>query len=588
MSGEDLAPSGGRAADRAREITPDRWLETATWGYLALPVALFLIGWVRWPLAVVAVAGLGVAVVRAASQRFESPVGDRPRLIPARLIPARLRPARLIPARLILREGAILGVTATAVGGVLALNGTGGFGYQSWDWLKHTAILRDLIDAPWPVVYEVGGERVGLVYYLAWYLPAALAGKLFGWVAAHLAQIAWTTIGGVLCVGWLRGLSGARWWLALLVFVLFSGLDLIGAAVHPPRPGAPPMWTSFDLEWWAIWWAYESNVSHLAYAPHQAVGGWLITSLLLHARRRSRPPAPLVPLVAIGLIWSPFAVLGGLVFLGVDGLLLRRDPVHVDPEHVDPVRVDPEHLEPVRVDPVRVEPVRVDPVRVVRDLATTANLAALPALVIVVAYLAAHFAPPVALEAYRPATIAGGPAWTFERASWPAFLGGGIVFAITEFLALAAALWWALRTDRQRRREVLAAACVLLALPWVSYGYYNDLSLRASLPALFVLQVALLGALARWRERSRAAIATLLVLALAGAVFPANQLRLRALQVWQRRDLVEIPSRALAPDLFEQQRTAPEGLFFVGQYVGSVEAPFFRWLAAPAEPIATD
>jgi hypothetical protein len=531
------APAEAPVASRATE--PDRragpgcdaaWLAAATWGYLALPLVVFLIAWVRWPLALVALAGLAVALARAMPRR---PPADRERPRPP-------------SARVLLRESAIL----TAVGAVIALNGTGGFGIQTWDWLKHTAILRDLIDAPWPVVHQVGEERVALVYYLAWYLPPALVGKLLGWVPAHAAQLAWTVAGAWLCVGWLRRLGAARWWLALLVFVLFSGLDALGALLLPRFPGAPPIQADFDLEWWARWWAYESNVSHLAYAPHQALGGWLFTSLLLEGRRRAGRtlPFPLLPLLAVGLLWSPFAVLGALAFLGVESALRR------------------------------------DPARLLRDLVATTNLAAAPPLLLVVAYFAARLAPPVVLDGYRPETVLGSLAWTVERGPLPSVLGTAAWFLLVEVLALAVAAWWALRGDREQRRGLVAAACVLVALPWVSYGFYNDLAIRASLPALFVLQVALLAALARWRDRRRAAAVTL-ALALLGALYPANQLRLRALAVWERRELILVPSRASTPDLFEQQLAAPEGFFFVGQYVGSAQAPFFRWLAAPTRPL---
>ncbi len=54
------------------------------------------------------------------------------------------------------------------------LSGIGGIGFQHYDWNKHNAILSDLVRESWPVGYTYYGRPVALVYYIAYYLPAAL------------------------------------------------------------------------------------------------------------------------------------------------------------------------------------------------------------------------------------------------------------------------------------------------------------------------------------------------------------------------------------------------------------------------------
>jgi hypothetical protein len=43
-------------------------------------------------------------------------------------------------------------------------------------WLKHNAVLEDLIEQPWPIVYQFEGRDVPLVYYVASFAVAARMG----------------------------------------------------------------------------------------------------------------------------------------------------------------------------------------------------------------------------------------------------------------------------------------------------------------------------------------------------------------------------------------------------------------------------
>ena len=70
--------------------------------------------------------------------------------------------------------------------------GAGGFGVGTYDWAnKHNLIFADLVRFSWPVVYHGEGtpsSGLMLVYYVGYYLPAALVGKVMGW---HAGNIAW-------------------------------------------------------------------------------------------------------------------------------------------------------------------------------------------------------------------------------------------------------------------------------------------------------------------------------------------------------------------------------------------------------------
>lgn len=107
----------------------------------------------------------------------------------------------------------------------------GGWGPLDSDWLKHNAILRDLITESWPVIYDVSGHKIMLTYYTAYQLPAAVVGKLLGWQAANHVLFAYTTIGFCLSALWVWVLTGGgRWWI-IMIFLAFSGMDFIGRII---------------------------------------------------------------------------------------------------------------------------------------------------------------------------------------------------------------------------------------------------------------------------------------------------------------------------------------------------------------------
>jgi hypothetical protein len=501
----------------------------ASLAYLGLPAAVFVAGWLRpaWALLLTASLVVGVAIWArrlCGVQGVDGPV---------------------------LPLGALVSGSSMVVG-VVALSGAGGFGVQTWDWNKHNAILKDLIEQPWPVTYATGESHVALVYYVAYYLPAALVGKTAGWSTANVALFAWSATGAVLAFLWLTVLSTASVWRCLGVFVFFSGLDMVGAAVWSTRWPSVVAWIrDFDVEWWAKHWNYSGNVTLLAYAPHQALGAWLLTGLTLDGLRRYPGRAPHVLAAALGLLWSPFATVGLLGIAVVDWAIAWRDRGGVG-----------------------------------ALLRGGADLAGLLVGLVLTAYFLSRY-PPVALPAayYPPPDRIEAAALAFVPARLPAteFGVAYAMFVTLEFLLLVALLAFAYR-DRSERRLLAVVTVTLLALPWFHYGFYNDLVMRASIPALFTLQVLAVRAAEVVPRRSALAGAIIALLAV-GAAYPANMLRMQVRFVVASRTLVRIPARPAVADLFQQQLAMRGSYFFVGQYVGGLNAPFFRLLARRPTPV---
>lgn len=96
-------------------------------------------------------------------------------------------------------------------------------------------------------------------------------------------------------------------------FILFSGNDWLGSYLNShelPKLGD-------HLEWWTIF-QYSSITSQLFWVPHQATIAWLGTILTIGALR-DQSFGRYFLVLTLGLLWSPFVVIGllpfGLLFL---------------------------------------------------------------------------------------------------------------------------------------------------------------------------------------------------------------------------------------------------------------------------------
>ena len=259
--------------------------------YLLLPAVLFSAGWLRLP---VAVLNIGMLLVFAWAQIRA--------LVQTRLGRGEFRA----------HWGVWLSVAVVLLGWVL-LSGVGGFGFQVKDYDASNALLRDLIFQPWPLTITLNGEPLKYVYYLAYFLPAAAVGKLLGWAAANYFLLAWTVVGVGLSFGWFAHFVNAPVrrgaWLAIF-FCFAGGLDFFGHLFFQN----PASSISAVTEWWAGYFQYSGNTTLFFWVPQQALPGWLMTGLVLSMFERLNDSRELGLIVALGLLWSPLAVIGLLPF----------------------------------------------------------------------------------------------------------------------------------------------------------------------------------------------------------------------------------------------------------------------------------
>lgn len=511
--------------------TPAHWLVTATLGYLALPLFLFGFGWLRLPWAI------GFALV----------VGGGLWLTLADFRQEALAQALRSWWQAVTWRG--VAVTLVIGLGLILISGVGGYGYQTGDWAKHEILLKDLVDYPWPVFYDYYGVTIGLVYYVAYYLPPALIGKLGGILLANQVLVVWTLAGLILSIFWFALLIKRSLVSGLSFFLLFSGLSSIGFLLRFYAPvnilaGAPDLntapWQTHPALWAAVW-QYSPHVRGLFWVPQHVLPGWLITALVLFVLETTTTRRSLLFLWALSALWSPFITIGLAPILLAD--LLPRPRSHFG-----------ERL---------------------RAYFSVANICGLVLFGLLALFYATKLTPitPVLNQGMR---IGLSLAELAPHDGWLRVLLSYVLFCLLEF-----GVYFVL--DRGNtvkgvptlRWTYWLVLLWLAGLPLLVLGQHNDLTMRASIPALFFVAVMVgrngfwLGQGGRWRTWLWA---TALVL---GALSPLYEVGYQLAKAYQRGALYAFelnPNRNLA-----EKYVLDAAL--MQQYASSVDTFFFQAMA---------
>ena len=426
-------------------------VEAFSLAYLALPNAIFLFGWIAWPLGPIAAGSLAIGVAWLLRREREStgfPLG-------------------------------VLWVPLLAIASLwVLLGGVGHFVFANSDWVVRDAVLLDLVRDSWPVAYRLDGIETLLRAPIGYFLPAALVGKVLGVRAAEFALLAWTVLGVSLVFAlMLRDrptLKAAL--IRIVVFIVFSGMDIVGTIAH-----YNPHAIGDHLEWWAFLFQYSSQTTQLFWVPNHALPGWIAIAWLLACDPRRLPTGPSILFVAFAPLWSPLTAIGIAPIVGV--AILHR--LVLDRTWTSFARL------------------------LARLLDLRVLVPAIACVVLIYPYLV--------LGSDKIASGSNADIrWVGED-----LLPRYVEFVLFEFVGFALLL-----VQRDRRDPLLwTAIIVLLALPFYRFGPYNDLAMRASIPALALLAIRL----GRWLSqpvaitkdpRSRVLA---LVLLLVGAVTPFNE-----------------------------------------------------------------
>lgn len=264
-------------------VQPCGALEFLALFYLCAPLLLFFAFFTKWWVAVPALATIVAVLTRL-----------RPRSSSARIF------AQSVDLRLLCRCAFIAAIFLWLCGYARP------FGH-TYDWLKHFAVINELAQHPWPPINETTGTF--LRYSLGYYLTPGLFTKAFESGGIEWIVFLQTWIGLVLLLSLLlQKIRPVRPLLFVLLFLLFSGLDLIGWLIHGSSPSLLA-----HKEWWAGGhnaFAYEGHATLFIWVPQHALAGMIGLALLLPSPIQRASSCYLGLLGAAVLLWSPFALVG--------------------------------------------------------------------------------------------------------------------------------------------------------------------------------------------------------------------------------------------------------------------------------------
>lgn len=257
--------------------------------YVLLPIALFFIGWCKWYVWVPGVAVIGYSLfgMFRESKCYDKLTWNRDTII---------------------RWVFIVAIIVCWV----ALSGVGRLVFQNTDHEVRNGIFELLVNRPWPVIDNIdyGGTSVprAHIYYIGFWLPAALFGKLFGVQAGYYFQVFWASLGIALMYYLVCMIRKKTDVWPLVLFIFFSGLDTIGCRLVGITDS---LWNNVSIEWWSDFFQYSSNTTQLFWVFNQSVPAW-ITFMLLYVQKNNRY---LILLASTMVLSSTFPLVGVVAFV---------------------------------------------------------------------------------------------------------------------------------------------------------------------------------------------------------------------------------------------------------------------------------
>ncbi|MBQ1739588.1 MAG: hypothetical protein II108_05045, partial [Clostridiales bacterium] len=269
--------------------------------YLALPVAIFFLGYLKLVFGLIFSVLLIAAVFLAVRDCSRNPDGNKLDLKSDISFPLSFIIASVIFA---------FAVTIT--------NGVGEYVWAPFDHAYRRAILNDLINYKWPIIYDPATQtnpevieilnlqnNQGFVYYFTYWLPAAVIGKIFGFTAGNITLIIWNALGIFLTlIGMCKYIRKASYG-TLFMFLCFSGLDVIPYLINEIHPYDGWTW----IEGWVPFVSFISNFNNLENVYNQVIPCYLIVTLILLSKNNRS----LGFIGGILFAYSPWATIGVLI-----------------------------------------------------------------------------------------------------------------------------------------------------------------------------------------------------------------------------------------------------------------------------------
>lgn len=266
----------------------EKWILAISYLYVLFPTALFFLGWVKPWIAV----PVCLLLVRSLKRALET---DADLCLPEWD-----------------RRNIVWGISILLIIAVwVFFSGIGNFVWQNTDHRARNALYEMLVTNEWPIVKSVvcedGIQIRGLIYYIGYWLPSAVIGKLFGMTAGYIFQYLWAVLGVSICAVFMNSFLG-KWsiW-PVILFVLFSGLDALGYILG----GNLGLVLSFShIERWNDF-QFSSFTTQLYWVYNQAIYAWVLFALVMNQKNNRR----ILCLWSLGLIVCTFPSAGMTPFI---------------------------------------------------------------------------------------------------------------------------------------------------------------------------------------------------------------------------------------------------------------------------------
>jgi hypothetical protein len=195
-------------------------------------------------------------------------------------------------------------------------SGIGSYTFQNYDHLYRNAIFRDLVQKPWPVLYNIEGfgthifegKTTVMTYYMGFFLPAAFVGKYLGFEIGKAALLLWSILGIFLVFLQICRYLHRFNLKTLGLFLGWGTLFFIGAFYKYPLKDI-----LLEKSWlWAGMILYsDSNIGLFYYTFNQGIMAWLILMLII----QDMFPRQIVFWYCLCFFLSPFAFVGMAPFV---------------------------------------------------------------------------------------------------------------------------------------------------------------------------------------------------------------------------------------------------------------------------------
>lgn len=474
--------------------------------YLILPVGIFLAGWCRWYIWVPGILILAFCFIKMCKNL---PQTWNPQWTPDN------------------KEKAVIAV------GIIMLwvyfSGIGALAAQNSDHFYRNTIYEMLVNHDWPVMGEVAvqGENTkrALVYYIGFWLPSAVFGKVFGIEAGYLFQAFWAVL-GISLFYYLLCMKRKRlsiWPLA--VFIFFSGLDIAGYYVSGNDMSL--MSNTLHLEWWSQF-QFSGITTQLFWVFNQAVPAWLCL-MLIQIQKSNRY---LVFLMGLLLLSSTLPFMGMVPF----ALYFMCSRKYEGSQYLS----------------------RQWQKTFLKDTFTLENLLGGGFVgILTYLYLKCNF------SGQRIAINQSGEGAT-----------KGFIQIYVVFILLEAGVYWLALYRFEKKNPLFYLVMLWLCIcPLIKVGYAGDFCMRASIPALVLLCLMVIDGLqSAFDGRHYLLLGSLLLLLLIGSVTSLHEInRTVAMTTASYRENKKIPENNVSEDVIFSGNNfsgdADRGFFF--QYLAS-------------------